>query len=97
MGYYTKSNIEVCLLATKGEAHKLVKSNAVSQVIVSPKTEHSRKPPEARDKIIELCGNLPRIELFARPNNPKDLWNKNSFEGWDVWGNEVESDITLPT
>ena len=31
-----------------------------------------------------IC-NLPRIELFARQKT----------EGWDVWGNEVESDIDL--
>ena len=31
-------------------------------------------------------GDLPRIELFAREKTP----------GWDVWGNEVESDIILP-
>jgi len=86
VGYYTKSNIEVCLLATKGEAHKLVKSNSVSQVIVAPKTKHSRKPQEARDKIVELMGNLPRIELFARKENK--LFD--NFEGWDVVGNDID-------
>lgn len=34
---------------------------------------------------MELMGELPRIELFAREKT----------EGWDVWGNEVESDIYL--
>ena len=47
--------------------------------------EHSRKPDEAREKIVTLAGNLPRIELFAREATP----------GWDVWGNEVNSDIEL--
>ena len=37
------------------------------------------------DKIIELFGDIPRIELFARQKT----------EGWDAWGNEIESDITL--
>ena len=32
-----------------------------------------------RDKIVELCGDLPRIELFAR----------TTAEGWSSWGNEV--------
>ena len=40
-------------------------------------------------------GDLPRIELFARGDREKDLFNKNKFDGWDVWGNEVESDIQL--
>ena len=85
IGYYTKSNAEICLLGTKGNAHKLVKSNSISQVIATPKLRHSEKPQQARDKIIQLVGDLPRIELFARQKT----------EGWDVWGNEVKSDIDL--
>ena len=65
------------MLATKGQAHKLVKSNSVSQVIVAPKTKHSKKPNEARDKIVELVGDMPRIELFARNDGSKDLFNRN--------------------
>ena len=84
-GYYTKSNAEICLLATKGSAHKLVKSNSISQIIATSKLRHSEKPHEARDKIIELVGDLSRVELFARKKT----------KGWDVWGNEVDSDIEL--
>ena len=54
-------------------------SNKVSSVIISERREHSRKPDEIRDKIVELFGDIPRIELFARQESP----------GWDVWGNEV--------
>ena len=83
IGYYTKSNCEVCLIAVKGKPIKV--SNSVSSVIISPRQEHSKKPDQIRDKIVELCGDVPRIELFAR----------KKAEGWDVWGNEVESDINL--
>ena len=41
--------------------------------------EHSRKPDTVRKRIVELVGDLPRIELFAREKP----------DGWDVWGNEV--------
>lgn len=85
IGYYAKSNQEVCLLATKGKAHSLVESNSISSVILHPKTRHSEKPSVVRDKIVKLFGNRSRIELFARQKT----------EGWDVWGNEVESDISL--
>ena len=81
IGYYTKSNCEVCLIGVKGKPIKV--SNSVSSVIISPRQEHSKKPDQIRDKIVELCGDVPRIELFAR----------KKAEGWDVWGNEVESDI----
>ena len=40
-------------------------------------------------------GDLPRIELFARNDGSKDLFNGNPLDGWDVWGNEVKSDIEL--
>ena len=58
-------------------------SNKISSVIIAPREEHSKKPDIVREKIVELFGDLPRIELFARQPTP----------GWDVWGNEVDSDI----
>jgi len=87
MGAYTmKSGIELCLLATKGkDAHKLVKNHKVRAFIESQRKKHSEKPNEVRKRIVELVGNVPRIELFARQKT----------EGWDVWGNEVKSDIEL--
>lgn len=83
LGFWTRGNAEICLLATKGRPHRI--SNKVHQLIVSPVEEHSKKPDAARDKIIELLGDLPRIELFARQKT----------EGWDIWGNELENSITL--
>ena len=83
VGWYTKSNSEVCLIGVKGKAPK--KSNSVSSIIISPRGKHSEKPKEVRDKIVEFCGDVPRIELFAREKT----------KGWDVWGNEVKSDIKL--
>ena len=56
-----------------------------ASVVLSHIEEHSKKPEEVRDRIVRLMGDLPRIELFAR----------QSPEGWDVWGNEVECSITL--
>ena len=87
MGAYTmKSGVELCLLATRGkDAHKLVKKHNVRAYIESPRLEHSKKPDEVRQRIVELCGDLPRVELFAR----------QTTEGWDVWGNEVESNVIL--
>ena len=77
LGRWTRSNNEICLLATKGQPKRLSKS--VHQIIYEPIDRHSKKPDCVRDKIVELCGNLPRVELFAR----------QKAEGWDVWGNEV--------
>lgn len=83
LGYWTRANTEDCLLATKGNIHRV--SADVHQVIMSPVMEHSHKPAITRERIVELMGDLPRIELFAR----------HRVEGWDAWGNEVDSDIDL--
>ena len=83
MGNWTRSNAEICLLATRGKPKR--QSASVHQFIISPIQSHSQKPGTAREKIVELLGNLPRIELFAR----------QKADGWDVWGNEVESDIDM--
>ncbi len=83
VGYYSKSNSEIALLGIKGKMKPA--SNCVSQVIVSQKEEHSKKPAIVRDKIVELFGEVSRVELFARQR----------ADGWDVWGNEVESDISI--
>ena len=77
MGYWTRANPELCLLATKGHPKRISKN--VKELVVSPRQEHSKKPDCVRNKIIELCGDLPRIELFAR----------NRYKGWDSWGNEI--------
>ena len=79
LGRWTRGNTEPCLIGTKGNPYKFVQSKSVGQVIQHPLTQHSAKPPIVRDKIIELMGDIPRIELFAR----------ESAVGWDRWGNEA--------
>ena len=77
MGRWTRSNAELCLLATRGNPQRI--NAGISSVIDTPIEEHSKKPDVVRNKIVELCGDIPRIELFARDKK----------EGWDCWGNEA--------
>jgi len=93
VGWYTKSNAEVCLIGVKGKAPKV--SNSVSSIIETVREEHSKKPNIVRDKIVEFCGDIPRVELFARPDTQLNLKGETTFDGWDVFGDEVESDIDL--
>jgi site-specific DNA-methyltransferase (adenine-specific) len=83
LGRWTMGNVELCLLGVKGHPQRICKN--IYQLVEAERTKHSAKPPEVRQRIVSLMGDLPRIELFAR----------NKTEGWDVWGNEVESDIEL--
>ena len=78
LGRWTRGNTEPCLLATKGKPKRA--STSVFQLIQEARRGHSRKPDIVRDKIVELMGDLPRIELFGR----------EKIEGWEVWGNESD-------
>ena len=84
VGYYAKSNTEPCLLGIRGKMKPV--NNSVSMAVYEPhprangKILHSRKPATVRDRIVQLFGDVPRIELFARER----------AEGWDSWGNELE-------
>jgi N6-adenosine-specific RNA methylase IME4 len=77
LGYWTRSNSEVCLLATKGKP----KRNAadIRQAIIEPRREHSRKPDGIHNRIERLVDG-PYLELFARQTRP----------GWTVWGNQTD-------
>lgn len=83
LGFWTRSNAEICLLAKRGKPKR--NSASVHQLIIAPVEKHSKKPDETRKRIEQLMGDVPRVELFARQKS----------EGWDVWGNEVECDITM--
>lgn len=82
---WTIKSCELCLFGTKGRMLQHKKSNNVRQLIEATVTRHSSKPYETRDRIERLFGDAPRLELFARFKGP----------GWDVWGNEIKSDIEI--
>ena len=82
-GFHNRS--EFLLFGYKGKIEMYPRRKAIPTVfaIKSHKLKHSQKPDEIRSAI-EVFGDK-RIELFARQKT----------EGWDVWGNEVESDVDL--
>ena len=90
VGYYTRSNAELCLLGVKGKIasfKNLVEDevrdgnpNALSSICIEPPRQHSRKPSIVRDNIVTFFGDVPRIELFAREQSP----------GWCVLGNQSD-------
>jgi N6-adenosine-specific RNA methylase IME4 len=83
LGYWSRQNMELCLLATRGHPKRV--SRGVKQVVIEAVGEHSAKPDEVRNRIVELMGNVPRLEMFAR----------KKVEKWDVWGLEVVSDVEI--
>lgn len=82
-GYYTRQNNELCLIGVKHSMTDRIKplvKNIGCSILEQPR-KHSRKPDVIRENIVKICGDIPRIELFAR----------QEFDGWDCWGNETET------
>ena len=77
LGYWTRSNTEVCLLATRGKPKRVAPD--VRQGIIAKAREHSRKPDGIHERIERLVSG-PYLELFARQRRPN----------WDCWGNETD-------
>lgn len=84
-GFYTMSQCELVLLGKRGKIPQPRGFRNVRQYVRSPRREHSVKPPEVRRRIELMFPEQRKLELFARHKSP----------GWDVWGNEVESDVSL--
>lgn len=88
LGQYYRGQTEHCLFGVRGRlAYRITECGKRSQgvtAIHAPRTAHSEKPEEMR-RMIEKVSYAPRLELFAR----------GAAEGWDAWGNEVQSDILI--
>ncbi len=76
MGFWTRANVEPCLLATHGHPQRTGKG--VRRLVISRRREHSRKPDEMYERIEALAPG-PYLEMFARTTRP----------GWDSWGAEM--------
>lgn len=85
MGFWTRQGTENILIAIKGKPKRLnagirqVLECDFNESIKAVNEKHSKKPDIFRDRIVELMGDLSRIELFAR----------DRVEGWDAWGDEI--------
>jgi N6-adenosine-specific RNA methylase IME4 len=86
LGFWTRANPELCLLATRGNPHRR-KAN-VQKLVISPRREHSRKPEEVYERIEALCEG-PYLEIFAR----------GTRNGWQTFGLELDAfeDGKVPT
>lgn len=85
LGQYMRCDAEFLLFGTLGSTmFPEDPADKPRQTLYAPRGRHSEKPEIAR-KQIESISREPRVELFAR----------KEVEGWDRWGNEVESTVTL--
>jgi N6-adenosine-specific RNA methylase IME4 len=85
MGYYWRGRHELLLVGTKGKTHPPLPEVRESSIFEGKRGKHSKKPEYARQMIERMYPDTNKIELFSREYP----------EGWDVWGNEVETIIQL--
>ena len=78
MGNWTRANSELCLVGVRGCPHRIAAN--VHSVIDARVQGHSVKPDEIYERIERLCGDVPRIELFARRRR----------KGWDSIGLAID-------
>jgi len=78
LGRWTMGGSEICLLGIKGKPKRVIRN--IKQLVFAKRRRHSEKPDEVRNRIVELMGDLPRIELFAR----------EAAEGWDAIGFDID-------
>ena len=80
VGFYFRNVTEILLFGIKGRMRTLKPGRTQTNIIVSRKQEHSRKPEQAH-KIVEACSPGPFVELFARER----------VTGWTTWGDQVDT------
>ncbi|MER6626793.1 MT-A70 family methyltransferase [Streptomyces sp. NPDC000987] len=86
LGHTLRNATEHVLFCTRGTAP--VRFRSQPTWISAPVQEHSRKPDE-QYAVIERLSDGPYLELFARRPVP-------STRDWSIWGNEVDSDLSIP-
>lgn len=86
LGPYLRNTTEHLLFATRGKAP--VKFRSQPTWFNAPVQDHSHKPEE-QYALIERVSDGPYLELFARRRPPSNA-------DWSVWGNEIDSDVSLP-
>ena len=95
VGYWFIGQHEFLLVGVKGRVSPPPQEKRILSVFRKKREGHSKKPNEIRELIKEWYPDYSRLEMFARPDPQKKLDGTNTFDGWDVFGNEVESDIIL--
>lgn len=86
LGNYLRNATEHVLFGTRGKAPVQFKSQPTW--VFAPLGDHSVKPDEMYAIIDRVSGrDAKKLELFARRRPPA--------LNWSVWGNEIESDVSL--
>jgi N6-adenosine-specific RNA methylase IME4 len=80
VGFYFRNTTELLLFGLKGKKMRTLDAGRrQTNIVVSRKRDHSRKPAEV-SQLITACSPGPYLELFAREQR----------QGWTCWGDEAQ-------
>ena len=85
MGYWFRGRHEILLVGVRGNVSPPEQATRVASVFNFDRSKHSKKPVEIRELIENWYPGKKKLEMFCRSAAP----------GWAVYGNEVESSISL--
>lgn len=86
LGWWTRSSMELLLVATKGHPLRWKKTKKLPQECSEPRRKHSEKPSSIREEIVSFFGKRKRVELFSRHCTPH----------FDSWGLEIPGYFYTP-
>jgi len=93
LGKFFRIYHEIILIGKKGNPP--MPKYTEQSIFKEARREHSRKPYSVFRWINKAFPELTKIELFCRKENTL-FWEQEKKDNlWDVWGNEVKSDIKL--
>lgn len=107
MGWWFRGQVEFLIMGVKGKVKAFRQQRAnfyeseyfdVDESVQTKAGKHSQKPHVFREIINKAVSvsfeNPVKLELFARSRS--GLFPNDEYEGWDVYGNEVNGSIELP-
>lgn len=96
MGHWLRVQTEHILIGVKGEVKPFKYQE--KNIYRHPICAHSAKPHFFRELIVKLSeksfDECDKLEMFARSR--EGMFSDYEYEGWDVFGNQVNNSIQLP-
>lgn len=95
MGNWVRVQEEILLIAVRGKVKPF--AHQEKNIYRHPICEHSAKPHFFRELVSKLAAksfdDVVKLEMFARSR--KGMFSDYEYDGWDVWGNQVNNSIII--
>lgn len=88
MGYWFRGQHELLLVGVRGKISPPAASLRIPSIVREKRSsKHSQKTRQFQQYVDRAYPGVRKLEMFAR----------TEYAGWDVWGNEVKTEISIPS